>query len=78
MYQNRPIYCLFSSAKGAFQCLVYMHRMNPYTAEKIRTNYLLPYIEWLVNKQNELQTNAANLSPRERKELDGTVKQIDE
>ena len=78
MYQNRPIYWLFSSKKGAFQCLVYMHRMNPYTAEKIRTNYLLPHIEWLVSKQAEMQENAANLSTKERKELDNIVKQIDE
>ena len=78
MYQNRPIYWLFSSKKGSFQCLVYMHRMNPYTAEKIRTNYLLPHIEWLVSKQSEMQENAANLSTKERKELDNIVKQIDE
>ena len=78
MYQNRPIYWLFASKKGAFQCLVYMHRMNPYTAEKIRTNYLLPHIEWLVSKQNEMQANAANLNTRERKELDNIGKQIAE
>lgn len=59
MYQNRPIYWLFSSKKGAFQCIVYMHRMNAYTAEK-------------------MQANAANLSARERKELDNIGKQIDE
>lgn len=62
MYQNRPIYWLFSSKKGSFQCITYMHRMNAYTTEKIRTNYLLPHIEWLLNKQNEMQANAANLS----------------
>ena len=78
MYQNRPIYWLFSSKKGSFQCIAYMHRMNAYTAEKIRTNYLLPHIEWLLNKQNEMQANAANLSTRERKELDSIGKQIDE
>lgn len=78
MYQNRPIYWLFSSKKGSFQCIAYMHRMNAYTAEKIRTNYLLPHIEWLFNKQNEMQANAANLSTRERKELDSIGKQIDE
>lgn len=78
MYQNRPIYWLFSSKKGSFQCIAYMHRMNAYTAEKIRTNYLLPHIEWLFNKQNEMQANAANLSTRERKELDSIGKQIEE
>lgn len=78
MYQNRPIYWLFTSKKGSFQCIAYMHRMNAYTAEKIRTNYLLPHIEWLLNKQNEMLANAANLSTRERKELDSIGKQIDE
>lgn len=78
MYQNRPIYWLFSSKKGAFQCIAYMHRMNPYTAEFIRTKYLLPHIEWLMNKQNEMQENSANLSSSERKELDSIVKQIAE
>lgn len=78
MYQNRPIYWLFTSKKGALQCIAYMHRMNAYTAEKIRTNYLLPHIEWLLNKQSEMQANAANLSIRERKELDSIGKQIDE
>ena len=78
MYQNRPIYWLFSSKKGAFQCIVYMHRMNAYTAEKVRTRYLLPHIEWLMTRQAEMQANAANLSTRERKELDNIGKQIDE
>ena len=78
MYQNRPIYWLFSSKKGAFQCLTYMHRMDAYTAERIRTKYLLPHIEWLIQKQNEMETNAANLNSQERKQLDNIVKQIEE
>lgn len=78
MYQNRPIYWLFSSKKGAFQCIAYMHRMNAYTAEKVRTQYLLPHIEWLVTRQAEMQANAANLSTRERKEMDAIGKQIEE
>ena len=78
MYQNRPIYWLFSSKKGAFQCLAYMHRMDAYTAERIRTKYLLPHIEWLMQKQSEMEANAANLNARERKELDNICKQIEE
>lgn len=78
MYQNRPIYWLFSSKKGAFQCIVYMHRMNAYTAEKVRTKYLLPHIEWLLTKQSDMQANAANLSTRERKDMDNIGKQIEE
>ena len=78
MYQNRPIYWLFSSKKGAFQCLAYMHRMDAYTAERIRTKYLLPHIEWLIQKQNEMEANAANLNSQERKQLDNIIKQIQE
>lgn len=78
MYQNRPIYWLFSSKKGAFQCLAYMHRMTPYTAEQIRTKYLLPHIEWLVQKHNELEANAANLDASERRDLDRLTAQITE
>ena len=78
MYQNRPIYWLFSSKKGAFQCLAYMHRMNAYTAERIRTKYLLLHIEWLVQQQTEMETNAANLNARERKQLDSITRQIAE
>ena len=78
MYQNRPIYWLFASKKGAFQCIAYMHRMNAYTAERIRTKYLLPHIEWLIQKQSEMEENAANLSTAERKKLDSIRKQIDE
>lgn len=78
MYQNRPIYWLFSSKKGAFQCLTYMHRMDAYTAERVRTKYLLPHIEWLLQKQNELNDNLINLSSQERRELDNITKQIQE
>lgn len=78
MYQNRPIYWLFSSKKGAFQCIAYMHRMDAWTAERVRTKYLLPYIEYLVNKQNDMQANAANLTAVERRELDKITKQIAE
>ena len=77
-YQRRPIYWLFSSKKGAFQCIAYMHRMNAYTAERIRTKYLLPHIEWLVQKQSEMEANAANLNARERKQLDSIGRQIAE
>ena len=78
MYQNRPIYWLFSSKKGAFQCLAYMHRMTPYTAELVRTKYLLPHIEWLIKKRDDMQANAASLSTHDRKQLDSIIKQIDE
>ncbi len=65
MYQNRPIYWLFSSKKGAFKCLAYMHRMNAYTAERVRSNYLLPYIEFLQNQIGDMENHRASLSTAE-------------
>ena len=34
-YQKRPIYWLYSSPKGTFSALVYMHRHNPGTAGQV-------------------------------------------
>ncbi len=78
MYSNRPIYWLFSSKKGAFQCLTYMHRMNPYTAEAVRSKYLLPYIDFLKNKIAADMERASSLSTVERRNLDKMQKALDE
>ena len=78
MYSNRPIYWLFSSKKGAFQCLTYMHRMNPYTAEAVRSKYLLPYIDFLKNKIGSYMDRASSLNTAERKDLDKMQKALDE
>lgn len=78
MYQNRPIYWLFSSKKGAFQVIAYMHRMNAYTAERVRSKYLLPYIENLEAEIDKLDARRAELSTRETKQLQTLQKQLDE
>lgn len=78
MYQNRPIYWLFSSKKGAFKCLAYMHRMDAYTAERVRANYLLPYIEFLQNQKGELEERRSALSTTENRKLQNLQKALDE
>ena len=78
MYQNRPIYWLFSSKKGAFQVIAYMHRMNAYTAERVRSKYLLPYIEHLEAEIDKLDARRAELSTKETKQLQTLKKQLDE
>lgn len=78
MYQNRPIYWLFSSKKGAFQVIAYMHRMNAYTAERVRSKYLLPYIERLESEIDKLDARRAELSTKETKQLQALQKQLDE
>lgn len=43
VYQNRPIYWLFSSGKHkAFECLVYLHRFNSNTLPRMRAAYVTP------------------------------------
>jgi type II restriction/modification system DNA methylase subunit YeeA len=40
-YQKRPIYWLFDSGKkNGFRCLIYMHRYQPDTIARIRTDYV--------------------------------------
>ena len=75
-YQKRPIYWLFASPKGAFQVVTYMHRMNKYTVEKIRSNYLLVHIRNLENQYNALKANDANLNRDEAKRMEKVEKDL--
>lgn len=78
MYQNRPIYWLFSSKKGAFKALVYVHRMHPYTVEQVRTRYLLKYMDWLRSEAQRLEVRDADLTTSERRRLDRLRADIEE
>ena len=78
MYQNRPIYWLFSSKKGAFKALVYVHRMHPYTVEQVRTRYLLKYMDWLRSEAQRLEIRDADLTTAERRRLDCLRSDIEE
>ena len=78
MYQNRPIYWLFSSKKGAFQCLAYMHRMDAYTVERVRSKYLLSHMDWLTHRINELRADDAMLTTAQRKTAERLEKELAE
>jgi type II restriction/modification system DNA methylase subunit YeeA len=40
-YKKRPIYWLFDSGRqNGFKALIYMHRYDPYTVARVRTDYL--------------------------------------
>ena len=78
MYQNRPIYWLFSSKKGTFQVIAYMHRMNKYTVENIRNKYLLPHIEYLRQELASLDARVSALTAQERKQYQKLQKDLDE
>lgn len=60
-YKKRPIYWMFSSPKGHFKVLIYMHRYTPDLCSKMLTDYLQSYI----NKLEAAQQNKIAESLRE-------------
>lgn len=58
-YQKRPIYWLFSSPKGSFNALIYMHRYTPSTAGTVLSEYLRDYQAKLEASQHNLERIAA-------------------
>lgn len=75
MYKKKPIYWLFCSnpkkpQKAAFRVLTYMHRMDKYTVQNIRTKYLHPHQEFIQSQIADLEGNEASLSKEEAKKLD--------
>lgn len=46
-YKKRPIYWLFSSPKGSFTALVYLHRYTPSTVSTVLNEYLREFIKKL-------------------------------
>ncbi len=53
-YKKRPIYWMFSSAKGTFKALVYMHRLQSDSLSKMHADYVLPFISMLEQKRAHL------------------------
>lgn len=55
-YKTRPIYWLFSSPKGTFNVLIYMHRYRPDTISVILNDYLREFQTKLTARQSYLET----------------------
>jgi len=54
-YKKRPIYWMFSSPKGHFKALIYMHRYTPDLCSKMLTDYLQAYTHKLeAAQQNKI------------------------
>lgn len=54
-YKKRPIYWLFSSPKGSFNALIYMHRYRPDTVSVVLNNYLREYRTKLSSRKSHLE-----------------------
>ena len=67
IYQKRPIYWLFDSGKkNGFKALIYMHRYQPDTIARIRTDYLHETQARYRNAIETLERQSANTSTSER------------
>lgn len=57
-YKKRPIYWMFSSPKGTFQALIYMHRYRPDNVSVLRNDYLREFIRKLEAERARLAKQA--------------------
>ena len=70
VYQKRPIYWLFDSGKkNGFKCLIYMHRYQPDTLARIRTDYLHELQGRYRNAIETLERQIAGATTSERVKL---------
>ena len=58
-YKKRPIYWLFSSPKGSFNALIYMHRYTPSTASTVLNEYLREFRAKLMSSLQQQERQAA-------------------
>ncbi len=54
-YKKRPIYWMFSSPKGTFNALIYMHRYRPDTVSVLLNDYLREFITKLEGERARLE-----------------------
>ena len=79
MYQKRPIYWLFDSGKkNGFKCLIYMHRYQPDTIARIRTDYVHEQQARYRTAIADLETRIANSSTSERVKLNKQLKTLND
>lgn len=59
-YKKRPIYWLFSSPKGTFNALIYMHRYRPDTVGVVLNDYLREFRTKLAARKSHLEQVSIN------------------
>jgi len=79
-YKKRPIYWMFSSPKGSFNVLIYMHRYTPDTGSNILNKYLKEFIGKLNTRKEHLvrvmETGSASDKSKAIKESDNIQKML--
>jgi hypothetical protein len=83
-YKKRPIYWMFSSPKGSFNALIYMHRYRPDTVSVVLNQYLREFIHKLEVEHARLEKLALDPTAtpakqtKAQKEIATVIKQIAE
>jgi hypothetical protein len=83
-YKKRPIYWMFSSPKGSFNALIYMHRYRPDTVSVVLNDYLIEFRTKLISSLDyeKRKEASADTSKAEKtkalKEIEILKKTIDE
>jgi type II restriction/modification system DNA methylase subunit YeeA len=83
-YKKRPIYWLFSSPKGSFNALIYMHRYRPDTVSVVLNDYLREFRTKLTAHRSHLEavsiSGSASQAEKTKalKEIESLRKIIDE
>lgn len=79
IYQKRPIYWLFDSGKkGGFKALVYMHRYQPDTIARMRTDYVHEQQARYRTAIADLEQRIASASTSDRVKLSKRLKTLQE
>ena len=75
-YKKRPIYWMFSSPKGHFKALIYMHRYQPDLCSKMLNDYLQDFISKL-EAAKQTQTMLSLREDISAREKTLAIKEID-
>ncbi|MFH0785303.1 MAG: BREX-1 system adenine-specific DNA-methyltransferase PglX [Pseudomonadota bacterium] len=77
-YKKRPIYWLFSSPKGSFNALIYLHRYRPDTASVVLNGYLREFRTKLTSRRENLEQVgiSTSASPAEKTKAIKEIEQL--
>lgn len=74
---KRPIYWLFDSGKkNGFKCLIYMHRYQPDTLARIRTDYIHEIQARYRTEIEEIERNSEKVDAKEKVRLNKQLKKL--
>lgn len=77
VYQKRPIYWLFDSGKkNGFKCLIYMHRYQPDTLARIRTDYIHEIQARYRTEIEDIERNSEKVDAKEKVRLNKQLKKL--